>query len=64
VVRETPEYFHLEFGTVLGFVDDVEFFADESQKVIHLRSASRVGYWDLGVNRRRIESIRAEFGRK
>jgi uncharacterized protein (DUF1499 family) len=64
VVRETPEYFHVEFRTVLGFVDDVEFFADESQKVIHLRSASRVGYWDLGVNRRRIESIRAEFGRK
>lgn len=64
VVRETPEYFHVEFGTVLGFVDDVEFFVDESQKVIHLRSASRVGYWDLGVNRRRIESIRAEFGRK
>jgi uncharacterized protein (DUF1499 family) len=64
VVRETPEYFHVEFRTVLGFVDDVEFFVDESQKVIHLRSASRVGYWDLGVNGRRIESIRAEFGRK
>jgi uncharacterized protein (DUF1499 family) len=64
VVRESPDYFHAEFRTFLGFVDDVEFYADESQKVIHLRSASRVGYWDLGVNRKRMEAIRAEFGRK
>jgi uncharacterized protein (DUF1499 family) len=64
VVRETLNYLHVEFSTFLGFVDDVEFYGDESQKVIHLRSASRVGYWDLGVNRRRMESIRAEFKRK
>jgi uncharacterized protein (DUF1499 family) len=64
VVRETQDYIHVEFRTFLGFVDDAEFYIDESQKVIHLRSASRVGYWDLGVNRRRMESIREEFGRK
>lgn len=64
VVRETPDYLHAEFRTFLGFVDDVEFHADESQKVIHMRSASRLGYWDLGVNRRRMESIRAEFKKK
>ena len=64
VVRETPDYIHVEFRTFLGFVDDVEFYVDRSQKVIYLRSASRVGYWDLGVNRRRMESIREEFGRK
>jgi uncharacterized protein (DUF1499 family) len=64
VVRETPDYLHVEFRTFLGFVDDVEFYADESQKVIQLRSASRMGYWDLGVNRRRMETIRAEFGKK
>jgi uncharacterized protein (DUF1499 family) len=64
VVRESPDYFHAEFRIFLGFVDDVEFFADESEKVIHLRSTSRVGYWDLGVNRRRMESIRAEFGKR
>jgi uncharacterized protein (DUF1499 family) len=64
VVRETQDYLHVEFRTLLGFVDDVEFYLDGSQKAIHLRSASRVGYWDLGVNRRRMESIRAEFGRK
>ena len=64
LVRESPYYFHAEFRTLLGFVDDVEFYADESQQVIHLRSASRIGYWDLGVNRRRMEAIRAEFGKK
>ena len=63
VIRETQDYLHVEFRTLLGFVDDVEFYLDGSQKAIHLRSASRVGYWDLGVNRRRMESIRAEFGR-
>jgi uncharacterized protein (DUF1499 family) len=64
LVRESPHYFHVEFRTFLGFVDDVEFNADETRKVIHLRSASRVGYWDLGVNRRRMEAIRAEFGKR
>jgi len=64
LVRQSPNYLHVEFRTFLGFVDDVEFYEDESQKVIHLRSASRVGYWDLGVNRKRMESIRTEFGRK
>ena len=64
VVRESTNYLHAEFRTFLGFVDDVEFYIDEGQKVIHLRSASRVGYWDLGVNRKRIESICEEFGRK
>jgi len=64
VVSETSNYLHVEFRTFLGFVDDAEFCLDENQKVIHLRSASRVGYWDLGVNRRRMESVRREFGGK
>ena len=64
VVRETPDYLHVEFRTLLGFVDDAEFYMDGSQKVIHLRSASRVGYWDLGVNRERMASVRKEFGEK
>ena len=55
-------YMHVEFTTqVLRFIDDVEFFFDGSQSLIHVRSASRKGYWDLGVNRRRIESIRSRF---
>jgi uncharacterized protein (DUF1499 family) len=51
-----------EFRTRLGFVDDVEFRIDEAAGVIHVRSASRKGYWDLGVNRRRVETIREAFG--
>jgi len=50
-----------EFRTRLGFVDDVEFRIDEAAGVIHVRSASRKGYWDLGVNRRRVEAIRNAF---
>lgn len=51
-----------EFRTLLGFVDDVEFRIDEAAGAIHVRSASRKGYWDLGVNRRRVEAIREAFG--
>jgi len=51
-----------EFRTRMGFVDDVEFRIDEAAGVIHVRSASRKGYWDLGVNRRRVEAIREAFG--
>jgi len=50
-----------EFRSLLGFVDDVEFRIDEAAGVIHVRSASRTGYWDLGVNRRRVETIREAF---
>lgn len=41
------------------FVDDVEFRIDQGSKLIHIRSASRVGYSDLGANRKRVEKIRA-----
>ena len=55
-------YWHVEFTTqLLRFIDDVEFYFDESQSLIHVRSASRQGYWDLGVNRRRVETIRSRF---
>jgi uncharacterized protein (DUF1499 family) len=50
---------HVEFtSAVFRFVDDVEFCIDETHQLIHVRSASRVGYWDLGANRRRVEHIR------
>jgi len=39
----------------------VEFLLDDGSKTIHVRSASRVGYSDLGVNRRRVEAIRSRF---
>lgn len=43
---------------VLRFVDILEFRLDKAGLEIHVRSASRIGYWDLGVNRRRVETIR------
>ena len=59
VVAVQTGYIHAEFtSAILRFVDDVEFYFDERQKVIQVRSASRVGYSDLGVNRRRVETIR------
>jgi uncharacterized protein (DUF1499 family) len=62
VIRAEPTYLYAQFQTRwLKFVDDAEFFADDAAKVIHLRSASRIGRGDLGVNRARIEAIRARF---
>jgi uncharacterized protein (DUF1499 family) len=59
VVEVEVGYIHAEFtSAILRFVDDVEFYFDERQKVIQVRSASRVGYSDLGVNRRRVDTIR------
>lgn len=62
VVTEAPEYLHAEFTSrTFRFVDDVEAYLDDSTKLVHLRSASRLGYSDLGANRRRIEKIRKKF---
>jgi uncharacterized protein (DUF1499 family) len=62
-IKTTQErYIHAEFTSFLfRFVDDVEFLLDEGTKTIHVRSASRVGYSDLGVNRKRVEVIRSRF---
>lgn len=55
-------YSHAEFTSALfRFVDDVEFYLAAADKTIHLRSASRKGYSDLGVNKKRMESIRIKF---
>jgi uncharacterized protein (DUF1499 family) len=60
VVEEEDAYLHIEVTSLLlRFVDDVEFVFDESSKTVQFRSASRTGYSDLGVNRRRMEEIRA-----
>jgi len=59
VVTEQEDYIHAEFtSAVFGFVDDVEFRVDAAAHVIHVRSAARAGYSDLGVNRRRVEKLR------
>jgi uncharacterized protein (DUF1499 family) len=47
----------------LGFVDDVDLVADREAKVVRFRSRSRKGYWDLGVNRRRMRRIGRAFSR-
>lgn len=46
---------------LLGFVDDLEFYCQPEESCIHVRSASRLGYSDMGVNRKRVETIREEF---
>lgn len=43
---------------VFGFVDDLDLTIDTEQQIIHVRSASRTGYYDFGVNRRRVEKLR------
>jgi uncharacterized protein (DUF1499 family) len=48
-------------SSIFGFVDEVVFLFDDRKKVIHVRSASRIGFSDLGVNRRRMERIRKLF---
>lgn len=62
IITQSPNYLYAEFtSAIMGFVDDVEFYLDEGAKVIHVRSASRLGQSDLGVNRKRIETIRAKL---
>jgi uncharacterized protein (DUF1499 family) len=62
VIEEGNNYLYAEFTSgLMGFVDDVEFYVDDSAKVIHVRSASRLGQSDLGVNRKRVEEIRAKL---
>jgi uncharacterized protein (DUF1499 family) len=64
IITETGDYFHAEATSRLfRFVDDVEFFVDRQARVIHFRSASRVGRSDMGVNRARMEQIRAAFSK-
>lgn len=63
VVEEAPGYVHITFtSAVFRFVDDVEFETDEAAQLVHVRSASRVGRSDFGINRKRVEAIRAKLG--
>ena len=62
VVKSEPDYLYAEFSSkLMGFVDDTEFYLDEKAGVIQVRSASRLGTGDHGVNRGRIEYIRAKL---
>ncbi len=62
LIKADLAYWHYEFRTaILRFRDNVEFYFPERQKVIHMRSASEMGYSDMGANRKRLESIREAF---
>jgi uncharacterized protein (DUF1499 family) len=65
LVEEDETYLHYEATSLLlRFVDDVEFLLDDEAKTIHFRSASRTGYGDLGVNRKRMEQLRTLVSEK
>ena len=59
IVTENENYLYAEFtSAIMRYVDDVEFYAPPGANIIQVRSASRLGKSDLGVNRKRIEQIR------
>ncbi|MEX0849602.1 MAG: DUF1499 domain-containing protein [Candidatus Dependentiae bacterium] len=56
IITETDDYFHATFESKLWhFVDDVEFYFSEHEPIVYMRSASRVGTYDFGVNKRRLK---------
>ena len=61
IVNRTDRTIHAEYQSRwLGFIDDIVFYFPD-EPVVHLRSASRTGYYDFGVNRKRVERIRELF---
>jgi uncharacterized protein (DUF1499 family) len=62
IIARTVDYVYAEYESALmGFVDDVEFWFEPNAKIIHVRSASRLGHGDFGVNRARIEDVRRKL---
>jgi uncharacterized protein (DUF1499 family) len=62
IVNETNQYIYAEFTSlIMRYVDDVEFYFDDKNKVLHFRSASRLGKSDFGVNRKRLGKIILEL---
>lgn len=61
IIQKSPLHLRVECRTRLGFVDDLDFWVDEARQVVQVRSASRIGYWDFGVNRRRVETLRHHY---
>ena len=60
IITESADYVYAQFTSRwMGYVDDVEFWADPAAQVLQVRSASRLGESDLGANRKRVEAIRA-----
>ncbi len=62
IVEQSGNYLYAEFtSSLMGYVDDVEFLYDAASNSTHVRSASRLGYSDMGANRKRIEAIRSQL---
>lgn len=62
IIKQTSNYLHATFRSkIFQFLDDVEFYYLPEEGVVHVRSSSRVGYSDLGVNRDRVETIRIKL---
>ena len=65
VVAWTDTTLHAEYHSrVFRFVDDLDLHLRAAERLIAVRSASRLGYSDLGVNRKRVEELRAELKRR
>jgi uncharacterized protein (DUF1499 family) len=64
IVQRDDSSIRVQFRTrFLRFIDDAIFVIDDVTKTVHFRSASRLGRRDFGVNRKRLETIRAQFGK-
>jgi uncharacterized protein (DUF1499 family) len=65
LVKVETDFIHAEFHSLIfRFVDDVAFYFPSEETVIHVRSASRTGYYDFGANRRRVERLRSAFEKR
>ena len=62
ILHESKNYIHaVSTSATMHFHDDIEFFFDERSKVVHFRSASRIGYSDMNANKKRYELLRKDY---
>jgi len=62
ILADVPGYLHaVQYSALWKFPDDVEFWFPADEPVVHFRSAARLGHSDMGVNRKRMEAVRAAF---
>lgn len=61
LVTRDPQFMHATFTSTLGFVDDVTFLIRADAKRIDVKSSSRIGYYDFGVNRNRVKRLHQAF---
>ena len=61
IVAATDDYLHAVCRNRIGFVDDLECRLCPEDRIIHVRSASRLAIWDFGMNRRRVEALRRQL---